>query len=147
MRKEAMPATIHRKSVCASVLNHTYHERGKDMNTQQRPKGITVLAVLAGLGGALGALGGLVILSSSPILGIVVLALAVFNLAFAYGAWTLKPWAWTLGVALEVISLLGSVVSIANGASVFNQVISVSVTLTILYYLFRRDIKQAFGRA
>ncbi len=117
------------------------------MNAQQRPNGITVLAVLAGLGGALGALGGLVILSSSPILGIVVLALGLLNLAFAYGAWTLKPWAWTLGVALEVISLLGSVVSIVNGASVVNQIISVSVTVTILYYLFRKDIKEAFGRA
>jgi len=117
------------------------------MSTQQRPTGITVLAVLAALGGALGVLGGLFILSSSPILGIAVLALGLLNLAFAYGAWTLKPWAWTLGVALEVISLLGSVVSIASGASVVNQIINVSVALTILYYLFRRDIKGAFGRA
>jgi uncharacterized membrane protein (DUF2068 family) len=147
MRKEAISATIHGKVVCEWVLNRAYQERRKDMTAQQRPTGITVLAVLAGLGGALQVLGGLFLLSSSPIQGIAALAAGLLNLAFAYGAWTLKPWAWTLGVALEVISLLGSVVSIATGASVVRQIINVPLALFILYYLLRRDIKEAFGRA
>ena len=74
-----------------------------------RPTGITILAVLAGLGGVLGSLSaGLPCsgrhpgLRRSPALCSAsrALAYAGLGLAFAYGAWTLKPWAWPLGVAL-----------------------------------------------
>ncbi len=91
-------------------------------------------------------LGGVFLLTVSPLFGLVTLVIALLDFAFAYGAWTLKPWGWTLGVALQVISLLSAVVSIAMGSSIGSQIIPVVVAAIILYYLFRRDIQEAFWR-
>ena len=34
------------------------------------------------------------------------IGLAIAELAFAYGAWTLKPWAWALGIIAALANLL-----------------------------------------
>src|SRR3712207_1825572 len=71
----------------------------------QRPLGITILAILAAVAGVLGLLGSLTLLGFGlGIYGLLFLVLSVVYLVFAYGAWTLKPWAWTLGVGLSVAS-------------------------------------------
>ena len=74
-----------------------------------RPTGITILAVLAAIGGVFGLLGGFGVLfvggdrlvrrrgASSACARSRYAALLI---AFAWGAWTLKPWAWPLGVAV-----------------------------------------------
>jgi len=116
------------------------------MSSQKRPTGITILAVLAVLGGLFGLLGGLALLVFAPLFGVITLVLAILDFAFAYGAWTLKSWGWTLGVALQVLSLLSSALSVANGSSIIGQILPVVIALIILYYLFRKDIQGAFGR-
>lgn len=126
-----------------------------------RPMGITILAVLAAIGGVFlllgglasiglgslaasasgsGALGGLV-----AIFGILFLALGVLYLAFAYGAWTLKRWAWTLGVAGQVISLALAAVNAVTGGGV--NIVGILISVAILYYLYTPAVKAAFGRA
>lgn len=120
----------------------------------QRPTGITILAVLAAIGGVLGLLAvpGLFALSSVggfivTLLALITLAQAILALAFAYGAWTLKPWGWTLGVAIYVIGIIVNVVMVLLGYQTIGGIlVSVIIAALILYYLNTPDVKRAFGR-
>jgi hypothetical protein len=128
-----------------------------------RPTGVTILAVLAAIGGVLGLLGGLLALGLTGavaagtgngglaglvgIVGILALLQGVLALAFAYGAWTLKPWAWTLGIVAFGISLALSILNIVSGGDISSQAVSIVIGIVILYYLFTPAVKQAFGRA
>jgi hypothetical protein len=128
-----------------------------------RPTGITILAVLSAIGGVLGILGGVALIGIGglaaastgsaaffglgAIWGLLVLATAVASLVFAYGAWTLKPWAWPLGVALQIISLALAALTVISGGDITSQIIGVVISAIILYYLFQPNIKAVFGRA
>jgi len=130
-------------------------------NTAQRPMGITILAVLAIVGGVLtllaaipllgagaavstvaGGLGGLV-----TIWTIVALAEGALSLAFGVGAWTLQPWAWTLGVVAYGISAILVIVSLFLFGFTPSLIINLAITGIILYYLFTPDVKRAFNKA
>lgn len=126
-----------------------------------RPQGITILAVLAAIGGvlallaglgitlmggALGALGTGMFGGMAALIGIGLIGLGVVDLAFAYGAWTLQPWGWILGVASQVVSLAISLIYIISG-DITGQIISIVIAGAILYYLFTPNVKAAFGRA
>ena len=123
--------------------------------TAVRPTGITILAVLAGIGGVLGLFGGFIVLFAGTVifgalgglLGLAYLAYAGLLVAFAYGAWTLKPWAWPLGVAGAAFGIVLSVLFILGGSSISNQILSIVVDGAILYYLNQPGIKALFGRA
>ena len=120
-----------------------------------RPTGITILAILAGIGGVLGLLGGFVVFLGGTVLfgalggllGLAYLAYAGLLIAFAYGAWTLKPWAWSLGVAVAAFGIVLAVLYILGGSSFFSQVVSIAIDGGILYYLNQPGIKSVFGRA
>jgi hypothetical protein len=125
--------------------------------------GITILAVLSAIGGVLTILGGIALIGlggvagassgsaalfgMGAIFGLLLLVSGIASLAFAYGAWTLQPWAWTLGVALQIISLALSVLTIVGGGDISGQIISIAIAAIILYYLMQPTIKAAFGRA
>lgn len=126
-----------------------------------RPQGVTILAVLAAIGGVLGLLAGIFALGIGgavaaggsgalgglvSLLGIVAIVQGVLALAFAYGAWTLKPWAWMLGIVAFGLSLVLAVLGIING-DFSGQIISALIAVAILYYLFTPNVKAAFGRA
>jgi hypothetical protein len=131
--------------------------------TTVRPMGITILAVLSAIGGVLTILGGIALIGlggvagassgsaalfgMGAIFGLLLLVSGIASLAFAYGAWTLQPWAWTLGVALQIISLALSVLTIVGGGDISGQIISIAIAAIILYYLMQPTIKAAFGRA
>jgi hypothetical protein len=128
-----------------------------------RPMGITILAVLSAIGGVLSILAGIALIGLGgvgaastgqaalfglgAIFGLLILASGIASLAFAYGAWTLQPWAWTLGVALQILSLALAVVAIIGGSDISSQIIGVAISAIILYYLMQPSIKAAFGRA
>jgi hypothetical protein len=124
-------------------------------STAQRPTGITILAVLAAIGGVLGLFGGFVLLFAGTVvfgglgalLGIAALAYAGLLLAFAYGAWTLQPWAWPLGVAGAIFGIVISVLYIIGGQSIASQALGIIVDGAILYYLNQPGIKALFGRS
>ena len=122
-----------------------------------RPQGITILAVLAAIGCVLGVLGSLALIGlggaggtdlggMAMLLGLVALVLSVLEIAFAYGAWTLKPWGWTLGMVVAVISLVSSLIVVVTGGSITSQVISIAIAIAILYYLNTPNEKAACGR-
>lgn len=127
-----------------------------------RPTGVTILAVLAAIGGVLGLLGGIALLglgglaaaggsgllaSYGAIFGILAIVQGALALAFAYGAWTLQPWAWMLGIVAFGISLGLSVLNVVGGGNIGSQAISIVIGIAIIYYLFTPAVKQAFGRA
>lgn len=133
----------------------------------ERPTGVSILAVLSGFFGAIAVLAGMTTLgvgafvvgglgppeAGTAIGGLAVLAgvgtiiVGLLMLVFAYGAWTLRPWAWMVGVICQVLSLLTVLSNLAAGAAFATQITSIAIPLIILYYLFTQDVKRAFGRA
>jgi hypothetical protein len=128
-----------------------------------RPTGITILAILSAIAGVLGLLAGLALFgigaavggavggaggaAFGSIFGLGLVALSVAYLVFAYGAWGLKPWAWTLGVASQIIGLVWTVLQIVtNNQSITGAIIGIALNLVILYYLDTPDVRRAFGR-
>jgi len=111
--------------------------------------GITILAVLAAISGVFGLLNGFTTLGGNAISGILGLVVALAYLAFAYGAWSLQPWAWTIGVAVAAIGVLLQILYLflVPGYSIIYVVIGVIIPAIILYYLMTPDVKRAFGQA
>ena len=92
--------------------------------------------------------GGVVASPAVMILGLCALAYAALLIAFAYGAWTLKPWAWALGVAVAIFGIVVAILQVVlGGSSIFSQLISIVIDGAILYYLNQPAIKALFGRA
>lgn len=120
--------------------------------TRERPLGITILAILAAIWGVLGLLSSLSVLGfvGGGVfggLGLILLVLAVLYLVFAYGAWTLQSWGWTLGAGLAVAGILWALFWFTQGADIVSTLISVALSGVILYYLYQPDVKAAFGRS
>ncbi len=132
-----------------------------------RPTGITILAILSAIGGVLSILGGVALIGLGglaagatgegaffglgAIFGLLILGTGIAGIAFAYGAWTLQPWAWPLGVALQVLSLIFAGLAVISNTdnitgAITSQIIGVAISLVILYYLFQPSIKSLFGR-
>jgi hypothetical protein len=144
------------------------------MSAATRPTGVTILAILALIGGVFGVIGGLGLIAGGAlfgamvgtttgategaavggiffILGILTLGVAIVDLAFAFGAWTLKPWGWSLGIISQLASLVVIVISaVLSGnlvSSLMGSVVSIAISVVILWYLNQPAIKAAFGRA
>ena len=123
--------------------------------TVTRPTGLTILAVLAAISGIVGLFGGFVVTfggtvlfgQAGTILGIALLALSALTLAFAWGAWTMQPWAWPLGVVIAAGQIVFAILWIIGGASALSQIVNIVVNGAILYYLNQPGIKSLFGRA
>ncbi len=134
---------------------------------RQRPLGVTILGILAIIGGILGIFGsfavifvGAVVSTGSvatnnnvasggfiTLLGIILLATSVGDIVVGIGFLGLKPWAWTLGIALMAIGILIDILFVTQGQSVGSEVVSILISAAILYYLFTPNVKAAFGRA
>ena len=116
---------------------------------QQRPLGVTILAVLAFIGGILnilGGIGGFALGGGWAFFGAIYLILGILELGLGYGFWTLKPWAWMLGITLQAISIVLSIIYIVGRNSVASDIIDILVAAGIIYYLTRPQIRQVFGR-
>ena len=133
--------------------------------TRQRPLSVTILAVLGAVGGVgalLGVAGGAAIhgLGNLDAIEVIIvltaIAMSALYLAFAYGAWTLKPWGWTLGVVAGTASIvLTSAVLVRGWTNLMDDapplaaigVLVVIVAAVSLFFWFRRAVKAAFERA
>jgi len=124
----------------------------------QRPTGVTILAILAFVGGAFGILGGLALLGLGValagaavgglgfIFGIVLIALSALQLWIGYGFWTLKRTAWSLGLVVFGASLIVQFVELLLGyIAITSFVVSLVIYGIILYYLMTPGVKAAFG--
>ena len=70
-------------------------------------------------------------------------------LAFGIGAFRLKGWAWTTGVAalvLEVVrQIVGIVIQGLSAGTIVRDAITIVIALLLLWYLFRPNVRAAFG--
>lgn len=134
---------------------------------QSRPLGITIIAILAflsglgtlfkglvilGLGGGAAVLisgvhpmAGIVIGWFALVIGIIAIVIALFTLAFGFGAWRLKPWAWGLGVGTEIASIVWSLLAIIGPGTIRTQFWHLAIAVIILAYLKSKEVKAAFG--
>jgi uncharacterized membrane protein len=107
----------------------------------KRPTGVTIIAVLAAIGGVFGLLAALVA-------GLLVLAYAVLSLVIAYGFWTLQPWAWPLGIGVQVLGIVQALLQFMNDPNqLFNMVVSIAIAAVIIWYLYQPHVRAAFRRA
>lgn len=137
-----------------------------DMTTIQRPMSVTLIAVLAavaGVGTVLGALAGAFAIhgldslgASDAIVVLPALGLAALYLAFAYGAWTLKSWGWTLGVVVGAASIVYITAILARDWAelmrdapplALMSVLAAVIVAVGLFLWFRPDVKAAFWRS
>jgi hypothetical protein len=129
----------------------------------ERPTGVTALGILALIGGTLGLIAACAGLFNSGFLtalratgtaqfvliatGLAALVEAVIQLVFGIGALQLRPWAWTLGVVLQMANLLTAAVNLYEGASWASQLITFLISVPILLYLNTWWVRRAFGRS
>ncbi|MDE3228852.1 MAG: hypothetical protein KGO05_03135 [Chloroflexota bacterium] len=126
---------------------------------------IAWLAIISGIIGALvggfAALAGGVLDINAPANqfsaeGVGGLALILIGLTFAIigiaqvilgvGLWQMRGWAWTLGVLLESITLLGAIGGIFTGALTAGSLITAVISGAILFYLLSPRVRKLFGR-
>jgi hypothetical protein len=141
---------------------------GMPDGTRQRPAGIRIIAILAAIGSVFGIVGGWALITGASVLqgtsplagfdgqtygglastfGRVVVVVALAQLAFAYGAWTFRRWAWTVGAAVAVIDIILTFVNVATGGRTdVGTLVALAIPAIILYYLSTRSVKAAFGR-
>jgi hypothetical protein len=127
----------------------------------KRSFGVTVLAIVAIIAGILGLLtafndlGGLGLLGGGAVhqmqtvqagLDAFLLILAVLYIVFGIGALQLRPWAWGLGVALAILSVLDAGFKAVTGSASSGDGFNVIVAVLILVYLFTPRVRQEFGR-
>ncbi len=137
----------------------------RPMPSPERPTAISVLAILAAVAGVLGVLGvlagaflihGLSSLDGGDAVRVLPgLALAGSYLVFARGAWTLKSWAWTLGVVIGVgtIAYLSVILAVEwaelmrDGPPLaWASLLVILVAATGLVYWLRPEVRAAFDR-
>jgi hypothetical protein len=124
----------------------------------QRPTGVTILAILAFIGGAFGILGALALLglgfafAGAPagglgfIFGIVLLVLSILYLWLGWGFWNLKRSAWSLGLVVFGAGIVISLIELLLGyATLTNLIVTIVINGIIIYYLLTPGVKAAFG--
>ena len=127
----------------------------------QRPTGVTILAILAFVGGILSILGALTLLGLGGFLagagfgglavffGIYALVWGALALWIGWGFWQLRPSAWRWGIILMVIGAVITIVQIPLGYSggIASAAISVAIDLAVIYYLTTPAVRAAFGQS
>jgi hypothetical protein len=130
---------------------------------QQRPTGITILAVLAALYGAWRFAEGLIVIMGGGILGfagagagvgiaviivgVLLAGLGIGAVALAYGFWTLARWAWGVGIAVALIGVALAIAQlVVSTPNLLAGIVDITIPAIILYYLNRPDTRKLFGR-
>jgi len=127
-----------------------------------RPTGLTILAVLFLIAGSFTLVGGITTYetayaqASAPILTdlealfipVAVEILCIASFVVALGLFTTKSWwIWLVAVVLSAIGLIVNVVSLVvpDMFTMYGALAGIAINIVILYYLFRRNVRQYFG--
>ena len=109
-----------------------------------RPLGVTIIAILAILGGIGSLVGGIALVAIIPILGAVLIIIGLAYFGVAYGLWKGLKWAWIITLIVTVIAFISGLGSIIVGN--VGAIIPVIINGIIIYYLFQPNVKAYFGR-
>lgn len=77
-------------------------------------------------------------------LGAVILILGILYLFVGIGFLGGKRWAWTLGVIVSIIGIVLGIIQVAFGN--YGSILSLVISLLIVYYLMRPHVKAFFGK-
>lgn len=109
-----------------------------------RPLGVTIIAILAILGGIGSLVGGIALVAIIPLLGAALIIIGLVYFGVAYGLWQGLKWAWIITLIVTVIAFISGLGSIIVGN--VGAAIPVIINAIIIYYLFRPNVKAYFGR-
>jgi hypothetical protein len=138
----------------------------------KRPLGVTILAILAIIGGLFsllfaalgflaagvvasgalaGAYGSATVAQSTTALAFSsgsLIVLGILYLAFGIGAFMLKGWAWTAGIIALVLGIVSDIALPFLTSTSFgpSSIIGIVIDLALIYYLFRPNVRTAFGK-
>jgi hypothetical protein len=80
-------------------------------------------------------------------LAVFLLVLSCLYIVFALGALQLAGWAWPLGVALTILTVLNAGVEAASdGRLTSGEAFTVIIAILVLVYLYNPRIRKSFGR-
>ena len=124
----------------------------------KRPFGVTLIAILALIGGLFGLCWPTLAFMGSALLpgvfgtigalaGVFLIIGPILQLVFSYGAFKLRSWAWYLGLIASGITVIGVVINLINGASIFSALWGSILSIIIFIYLLTPNVRQAFGTA
>jgi uncharacterized membrane protein (DUF2068 family) len=130
--------------------------------------GVIIVAWLAILSGAIGAfvggfaaLAGALLDTQAPtnqlsmqgisgmalvVIGLTFMIAGVAQIIFGVGLWQLRGWAWTLGVVIQSLTLLGALGGLFTGAFTVQSAISIVISGAILFYLLSPRVRKLFGQ-
>jgi len=130
---------------------------------RRRPAGVTLLSTLATVGAMVSLAAGLAIAAAGDVeaglgaAGVYVagaevtaaylLLMGTFQLILAWGWWSLRPWAWALGVLAQAVGVIGTVLAgAARCIEVGHAVFAIVIHGAILAYLLSPSVRRAFTR-
>jgi hypothetical protein len=125
----------------------------------RRPAGVTILAVAVAVAGALALLAAGAWFAAarglfdapraaglSRAIAVVLILFALVDGVLAYGLWSLRPWAWALGVVVEILGLVAGVFRLSRG-EVIRPAVGITFAMIGLVYLLTPGVRQLFRRA
>ena len=126
----------------------------------ERPFAVTVLAVIAGIATILGigaALGRpdaarpliddlAALRVGTGLTTTICLAIAVVNAVLAYGYWTMRAWAWPIGVAVVGVAVVLDLAALVTASVIgLAAVAGLGVHAVLFAYLVTPETRQMFG--
>ena len=116
---------------------------------QERPGGVTFLAVLNIIGAVIVGIIGLAALqylqdaSLAALYGTIGIGVMVFNITISVGLLRLKNWARIIAIVGYSLGAIGGLITLATGDPL--GLFQLAVAITIIIYLNRHHVRQAFG--
>jgi uncharacterized membrane protein (DUF2068 family) len=80
------------------------------------------------------------------LIALVLLTAGLSELVFAYGAWMLRPWAWTLGVVLDVIVIALALLQLGR-LEYARHIVTIAIAGLTVWYLATPRARAVFGRS
>lgn len=82
------------------------------------------------------------------VLGALLIPLGIASLAVAYGLFKGKGWSWTVAVVLSTIGVVVNVISLvtSNMGAIAGALVGIAINAIVLYYLSRRNVREYFGK-
>jgi hypothetical protein len=122
--------------------------------TQDRPTGLTILALAVAVIGAtmlllaltwVGAsdiIAGTRLQTAARVMAPLLVVLAVLEIVLAYGLWELRSWAWPLGIALTIAAMIFTELSAGRGDPTAH-LMSLLLEIGTLWYLLSPHVHKA----
>ena len=121
---------------------------------RKRPFGITIIAILLFISAIVQIIFGIFALLgltlASPLAGLLIgwipLAIGILSFIFAWGLWTLKPWAYWATVILEIVDIAINLFGLGQPRHSIGGIFSGGLIslIILIYMLVDRNVREAF---